>query len=62
MRLKRPAALMPGYTFWSKQHYRQRFLEEAQLASVLTGADVAEIYEVVEENGEILLVMEYVEG
>jgi len=62
-RLKRPVALKRMATHLrADQHYRQRFLEEAQRASGLTGAHVAAIYDVVEENGEILLVMEYVEG
>src|SRR5579864_6761789 len=62
-RLKRPVALKRMATHLrADQRYRQRFLEEAQRASGLTGTHVAAIYDVVEENGEILLVMEYVEG
>lgn len=42
--------------------YRKRFLKEAEQASGLTGAHVAAIYDVVEERGEVFLVMEYIEG
>jgi tetratricopeptide (TPR) repeat protein/tRNA A-37 threonylcarbamoyl transferase component Bud32 len=42
--------------------YRQRFWKEAERASALTHQNVAGIYDVLEENGEIFLVMEYVEG
>src|SRR5437762_2348871 len=41
---------------------RRRFLREAQQASALNHPNVAAIYDVIEENDEILLVMEYVEG
>lgn len=62
-RLKRPVALkrMAAH-LRADHHYRKRFLEEAQRASGLTGTHVAAIYDVVEEKGEILLVMEFVEG
>ena len=42
--------------------YRRRFLEEAERASRLTHPHVAAIYDVIEENNEIFLVMEFVEG
>src|SRR5208282_515983 len=42
--------------------YRERFFKEAERASGLTGEHVAAVYDVLEENGEIFLVMEYVEG
>jgi len=42
--------------------YRKRFLKEAEQASGLSGAHVAAIYDVVEEQNEIFLVMEYVDG
>ena len=42
--------------------YRRRFLEEAERASRLTHPHVAAIYDVIEENDEIFLVMEFVEG
>jgi serine/threonine-protein kinase len=44
------------------QRYRERFFKEAERASGLTGEHVAAVYDVVEENGEIFLLMEYVEG
>jgi serine/threonine protein kinase/tetratricopeptide (TPR) repeat protein len=42
--------------------YRHRFLEEAERASRFSDAHVAALYDVLEENGEMFLVMEYVEG
>src|SRR5262245_8152539 len=42
--------------------YRRRFLKEAEHASRFTDSHVAAIYDVLEDKGEILLVMEYVEG
>jgi eukaryotic-like serine/threonine-protein kinase len=41
---------------------RERFLKEAQRASALNHPNIAAIYDVLEEQGEILLVMEYIEG
>src|SRR6266496_3339331 len=41
---------------------RRRFLREAQQASALNHPNIAAIYDVIEEEDEILLVMEYVEG
>lgn len=41
---------------------RQRFLKEAQRASALNHPNLAAIYDVLEDKGEIFLVMEYVEG
>jgi serine/threonine protein kinase len=41
---------------------RQRFLKEAQRASALNHPNIAAIYDVLEDKGEILLVMEYIEG
>lgn len=41
---------------------RTRFLKEAQRASALSHPNIAAIYDVLEYQGEILLVMEYVEG
>lgn len=43
-------------------HDRRRFLREAQQASALNHPNIASIYDVIEEQGEILLIMEYVEG
>jgi tetratricopeptide (TPR) repeat protein len=44
------------------QDARQRILGEAQRASVLTSEHIAGIHDVLEEDGELFLVMEYVEG
>src|SRR5258708_4874924 len=41
---------------------RRKFLREAQQASALNHPNVAGIYDVIEQGGEILLIMEYVEG
>ncbi len=41
---------------------RARFLKEAQRASALNHPNIAAIYDVLQDKGEILLVMEYVEG
>jgi len=41
---------------------RRRFLREAQQASALNHPSIAGIYDVIEEQGEIFLIMEYVEG
>ncbi len=62
-RLKRPVALKRiAPRLQADEIYRQRFLHEAQCASGLTSENVAGLYDVLEENGEIFLVMEYVEG
>ena len=42
--------------------YRHRFLEEAERASRFSDAHVAAVYDVLEEQGEIFLILEYVEG
>lgn len=42
--------------------WRQRLLAEARRASALGSAHIAAMYDVLEEDGEIFLVMEYVEG
>jgi eukaryotic-like serine/threonine-protein kinase len=42
--------------------YRHRFLEEAERASRFVDAHVAAVYDVLEEQGEIFLILEYVEG
>ena len=61
--LKRPVAikrLAPQYQFDERD--RDRFLKEAQRASALNHPNIASIYDVLENRGEILLVMEYIEG
>ncbi len=42
--------------------YRHRFLEEAERASRFSDSHVAAVYDVLEEKGEIFLILEYVEG
>ncbi|MFY9585147.1 MAG: tetratricopeptide repeat protein [Candidatus Acidiferrales bacterium] len=62
-RLKRPVALKRvAPRLQADEGYRQRFLREAQYASGLTNQNVAGVYDVLETDGEIFLVMEYVEG
>lgn len=41
---------------------RDRFLREAQRASALNHPNIASIFDVFEERGEVFLVMEYIEG
>ena len=48
--------------FGADEYYRRRFLKEAERASALTNQHIAGIYDVLEQEGEIFLVMEYVEG
>lgn len=52
--------LAPQFQFDERD--RERFLKEAQRASALNHPNIAAIYDVLVERGEILLVMEYVEG
>jgi serine/threonine protein kinase len=62
-RLKRQVALKRMATrFRDDSHYRSRFLREAQRGSQLSDAHIAAVYDVLEERGEMFLVMEYVEG
>ena len=61
--LKRVVAikrLAPQFQF--DEHDRDRFLKEAQRASALNHPNIAAIYDVLQEHGEILLVLEYIEG
>jgi serine/threonine-protein kinase len=44
------------------RHYRERLLREARRASQLSHPHVAAIYDVLEQQDELFLVMEYVEG
>jgi serine/threonine-protein kinase len=41
---------------------RERFLREAQRSSALNHPNIAAIYDVLQQNGEVFLVMEYIEG
>ena len=62
-RLKRSVALKRlSVHLRSDPLYRRRLEEEAEHASRLNDAHVAAIYDVIEEQGEIFLVMEFVEG
>ncbi len=63
IRLKRTVALKRlAPSLRNDSLYRRRFQEEAENASRLSDPHVAAIYDVLEENGEIFLVMEFVEG
>lgn len=62
-RLKRSVALKRISPYLrDDEHYRHRFLKEAERASNLSYEHIAGVYDVFEENGEIFIVMEYVEG
>jgi serine/threonine-protein kinase len=62
-RLKRSVALKRlSPSLRSDPTYRHRFQEEAERASRFSDAHVAAVYDVLEENDEIFLVMEFVEG
>lgn len=62
-RLKRSVALKRlAPALRSDPLYRRRFQEEAERASRFADQHVAAIYDVIDEQDEILLVMEYVEG
>jgi serine/threonine protein kinase/tetratricopeptide (TPR) repeat protein len=62
-RLKRTVALKRlAPSLRNDSLYRRRFLEEAENASRLSDPHVAAIYDVLDENGEMFLVMEFVEG
>jgi eukaryotic-like serine/threonine-protein kinase len=61
--LKRVVAIKRMAPQWQfDERDRQRFLKEAQRASALNHPNIAAIYDVLEDKGEILLVMEYIEG
>jgi eukaryotic-like serine/threonine-protein kinase len=61
--LRRPVALKRiAPRFHSDENSRKRFLREAQYASGLTNQNIAGVYDVLEADGEIFVVMEYVEG
>jgi serine/threonine-protein kinase len=62
-RLKRCVALKRISPYLrNNEHYRRRFLKEAERASALSYDHIAGVYDVFEEGGEIFIVMEYVEG
>ena len=61
--LKRLVALKRiAPAFRNDPEYRLRFTKEAQRASQLSDPRIAAIYDILEEQGELFLVMEYVEG
>src|SRR2546422_9575686 len=61
--LKRPVALKRiAPRLQSDEDYRRRFLREAQCASGLTDQHIAGLYDVLEANDQVFLVMEFVEG
>ncbi len=62
-RLKRPVALKRiAPQLRADENYRRYFVKEAERASALIDPHIASVYDVLEENGETFLVMEYVEG
>src|SRR5437867_7524348 len=62
-KLKRPVALKRmAARFRDDLNYRKRFLKEAERASQLTDPHIVGVHDVLEEIGEIFMVMEYVEG
>ena len=62
-KLKRTVALKRlAPSLRADARYRHRFLEEAERASRFGDAHVAAVYDVLEEQGEIFLILEYVEG
>jgi eukaryotic-like serine/threonine-protein kinase len=62
-KLKRTVALKRlAPSLRSDSVYRRRFQEEAERASRFSDSHVAAVYDVLEEHGEIFLVLEYVEG
>ncbi|MBZ5723205.1 MAG: protein kinase [Acidobacteriia bacterium] len=62
-KLERPVALKRVAQKLRRDHEaRQHILREARRASALSSEHIAGVYDVVEERGEIFLVMEYVNG
>ena len=62
-KLNRPVALKRvAHRLGSDPVARTRILREAQHASTLASEHIAAIFDVLEEHGELFLVMEYVEG
>lgn len=61
--LKRPVALKRVSTkLAAEPHSHERIVKEAERASALNSPHIAAVYDVLEQQGEVLLVMEYVEG
>jgi serine/threonine-protein kinase len=62
-RLKRSVAIKRlAPTLQADERYHRRFLKEAERASALNHPNIAAIHDAIEEKGEILLVMEHIEG
>ena len=62
-RLKRPVALKRvSRKLGNDPTLRRRIFKEAERSSALNSPHIAAVYDVVEEQGEVFLVMEYVEG
>jgi len=62
-KLKRTVALKRmGARLRADEKYRQRFLKEAERASRLMHPQIAALYDILEINGEMFLVIEYVNG
>ena len=63
IRLKRKVALKRLAPYLRNDPvYRRRFQQESERASRFSDAHIAAVYDVIEEDTEILLVMEYIEG
>jgi serine/threonine protein kinase/Tfp pilus assembly protein PilF len=61
--LQRPVALKRmSHQLADHPEGRRQILKEAQRASILSSQHIAGIYDILDEPGEMLLVMEYVEG
>ncbi len=61
--LRRPVALKRlAPALRTDEHYRHRFLKEAERASLLNDQHIAGIYDILEDRNETFMVMEYVEG
>ncbi len=61
--LKRPVALKRlAERLRADPLFHRRFLSEAKRASALNCGSIASIYDVIEQGGQLFLVMEYVEG
>ncbi len=61
--LKRSVALKRiARQFRAENKYRERFLKEAERASSLSDQHIGAIYDVLEQQGEMFLVMEFVQG
>ncbi len=60
--LRRPVALKRISPRFGDAQARRRFLAEARYVSTISSEHIATVFDVLEEAGEIFLVLEYVEG